>query len=188
MLWQAISAVRDVGRLHDIASILIRYGFGDIVRRMGLANALERAGRALHWNEAEELAHLEPPARVRRALEELGPTFVKLGQVLATRIDLFDPDFGEVAVGFGIDQRPAEDVPAVLRDVEDLAFDRGLEHAGHRCLSDALDRALREGALHRVAHRGFVAAGSRYRGRRRDDHQQTLHHGPVLQPRGIGTQ
>ncbi|MFH2139725.1 MAG: AarF/UbiB family protein [Pseudomonadota bacterium] len=93
MLWQAISAVRDVGRLHDIASILIRYGFGDLVRRMGLANALERAGRALHWNNAEEFAHLPPPARVRRALEELGPTFVKLGQVLATRVDLFEPEW-----------------------------------------------------------------------------------------------
>lgn len=93
MLWQTLTTVRDLGRLHDIASILIRYGFGDMVRRMGLANALERAGRALHWNEAEELAHLEPPARVRRALEELGPTFVKLGQVLATRIDLFEPEW-----------------------------------------------------------------------------------------------
>ena len=93
MLWQALTAVRDLGRLHDIASILIRYGFGDMVRRMGLANALERAGRALHWNEADQLAHLPPPARVRRALEELGPTFVKLGQVLATRVDLFEPEW-----------------------------------------------------------------------------------------------
>jgi ubiquinone biosynthesis protein len=93
MLWQTLTTVRDLARLHNIASILIRYGFGDMVRRMGLANALERAGRALHWNEAQELAHLEPPARVRRALEELGPTFVKLGQVLATRIDLFEPEW-----------------------------------------------------------------------------------------------
>jgi ubiquinone biosynthesis protein len=93
MLWQTLTTVRDLARLHNIASILIRYGFGDMVRRMGLADALERAGRALHWNEAQELAHLEPPARVRRALEELGPTFVKLGQVLATRIDLFEPEW-----------------------------------------------------------------------------------------------
>ncbi len=93
MLWQAMTAVRDLGRLHNIASILIRYGFGDMVRRMGLANMLERTGRALHWNEAQELAHLEPPARVRRALEELGPTFVKLGQMLTTRVDLFEPEW-----------------------------------------------------------------------------------------------
>lgn len=93
MLWQAMMAVRDISRLHDIASILIRYGFGDILSRMGLSNALEKAGKALHHSDAEEYAHLAPPVRVRRALEEMGPTFVKLGQVLATRVDLFEPEW-----------------------------------------------------------------------------------------------
>ena len=122
MLWQALTAVRDIGRLHDIASILIRYGFGDMVRRMGMANALERAGRALHWNEAEELAHMDPPARVRRAMEALGPTFVKLGQLLATRVDLFEPewiaefsrlqDSAHTATYEGIHQQLTEDLGA----------------------------------------------------------------------------
>ena len=122
MLWQALTAKRDIGRLHDIASILIRYGFGDMVRRMGMANALERAGRALHWNEAEELAHMDPPARVRRAMEALGPTFVKLGQLLATRVDLFEPewiaefsrlqDSAHTATYEGIHQQLTEDLGA----------------------------------------------------------------------------
>lgn len=93
MWWEAISAVRDLGRLQEIASVLIRYGFGDLVRRIGMAGALERAGKALHWRAPEELARLEPPARVRRALEDLGPTFIKLGQILATRVDLFPPEW-----------------------------------------------------------------------------------------------
>ncbi|MEY5097727.1 MAG: hypothetical protein RJA36_446 [Pseudomonadota bacterium] len=93
MLWQALASVRDLGRLHDIAAVLIRYGFADLVRRMGLADALEQAGRALHWGDSYELTHLTPPVRVRRALEELGPTFVKLGQVLATRVDLFETEW-----------------------------------------------------------------------------------------------
>ena len=83
--------LQNVGRLNDIAVVLIRYGFGDLVRRIGMAGVLERAGRALHWHAPEELARLQPPARVRRAMEELGPSFVKLGQILATRIDLFEP-------------------------------------------------------------------------------------------------
>ncbi len=127
MLWDALTVVRDLGRLHDIASILIRYGFGDMVRRMGFSDALERAGRALHWNNAEEFAHMPAPARVRRALEEMGPSFVKLGQVLATRIDLFDPEwiaeFGKLqdsapaAAYAGILQQLTEDLGAPPEDV-----------------------------------------------------------------------
>ncbi len=89
MLWETISAIRDLGRVQQIASILIRYGFGDLVQRIGMGGALERTGRVLHWQAAEEMSKLDSPTRMRRALEELGPTFVKLGQVLATRVDLF---------------------------------------------------------------------------------------------------
>jgi len=93
MLWEGLSAVRDLGRLHDIASILIRYGFGDVVRRLGLSSVLEKAGKMLHWKDADQYARMEPPQRVCRALEDLGPTFVKLGQILATRVDLFTPEW-----------------------------------------------------------------------------------------------
>lgn len=93
MLWETINVMRDLPRLHDITTILIRYGLGDMVRALGLGNVLERAGRILHWQENEEIANAEPPVKVRRALEELGPTFVKLGQVLATRVDVFPPSW-----------------------------------------------------------------------------------------------
>ncbi|MBR0566656.1 ubiquinone biosynthesis protein UbiB [Azoarcus sp. L1K30] len=93
-MWaEAVSAVRDLGRLHDIARVLVRYGFGDLVRRIGLAGALERAGRALKWNDADTFAQIAPPMRVRRALEELGPSFIKLGQIASTRVDLFPPEW-----------------------------------------------------------------------------------------------
>lgn len=93
MILETLSAMRDLGRVHDIASILIRYGFGDMVKRLGLEPALEKAGRALNWTRFEELLRLDPPQRVRRAMEEMGPTFIKFGQILATRVDLFSPDW-----------------------------------------------------------------------------------------------
>jgi ubiquinone biosynthesis protein len=93
MLLEAISAGKDLGRVHEIASILVRCGFGGLVRRLGLGHALEQAGKTLHWKYAEETAVLEPHQRARHALEKLGPTFVKLGQVLATRVDLFPPEW-----------------------------------------------------------------------------------------------
>ncbi|MFT3762716.1 MAG: AarF/UbiB family protein [Pseudoxanthomonas sp.] len=93
-MWEKLGTVRDLGRLQEIASVLVRYGFGDVVRRVGLAGALERAGRLLHWQSVEEgLLEMDVPTRVRNALQDLGPTFVKLGQVLATRVDLLPPSW-----------------------------------------------------------------------------------------------
>lgn len=93
MLWQGLAAVRDLGRQHGIASVLIRYGFGDLVRRIGMAVALDRAGLALHWREPEVLARLAQPVRMRLALEELRQSFVKLGQIISIRVDLFSPEW-----------------------------------------------------------------------------------------------
>ncbi|MBX3607297.1 MAG: ubiquinone biosynthesis protein UbiB [Piscinibacter sp.] len=93
MLIETLGAARDIGRLHEIARVLVRHGFGDAVRRLGLADALERAGRALRHEHAADLARLAPPVQVRLAMQELGPTFVKLGQILAGRADLFGPDW-----------------------------------------------------------------------------------------------
>ncbi len=95
-MWlEAVSAVHDLGRLYDLAVILVRYGFAGFVRRLGLAHVFEQAGKALHWKGVEELVQLDTPQRIRRALEEMGPTFIKLGQILATRVDLFPPDWIE---------------------------------------------------------------------------------------------
>ena len=91
MIWGTLGAARDLPRLREISSVLIRHGLGDLVRRTGLASALERAGQILHWGEAGKSAEIEPQERFRRSLEELGPTFVKLGQVLSTRPDLLAP-------------------------------------------------------------------------------------------------
>ncbi len=93
MLRETLSVMRDLPRLHEISSVLIRHGLGDLVRRLGIVNVLEQAGQILNFRAAAESVRLEPAERMRLALEELGPTFVKLGQVMATRIDLFPPDW-----------------------------------------------------------------------------------------------
>ena len=93
MWMETLGVARDLHRVRQIAGVLIRHGLGDTVRRLGLADALAQAGHALHIEHADTLARLPPPVQVRQALEELGPTFVKLGQILAGRADLLGPEW-----------------------------------------------------------------------------------------------
>ncbi len=93
MAWRGVTTRRELSRLHDLASILIRYGFGELVAKLGLVRLLERADKVLPLGRLEALAKLPSPVRVRRAIEEMGPTFVKFGQVLSTRVDLLAPEW-----------------------------------------------------------------------------------------------
>jgi len=91
VLRQTLGIMRELPRLHEIASVFIRHGLGDFVQRIGVAGVLERAGHLLRFGRENETVKLDAAQRMRMALEELGPTFVKLGQVMATRVDLFPP-------------------------------------------------------------------------------------------------
>ena len=125
-MWETLATVRDLGRVQEIASVLVRYGFGDVVQRIGMAGALERAGRLLHIGGGEDsVLRLSPPERVRHALQDLGPTFVKLGQVLATRVDLLPPEWID-ALG-----RLQSQVPAV--PIESLALLVGIDRFMSEC-------------------------------------------------------
>jgi ubiquinone biosynthesis protein len=82
---QTYSSLR---RLRRILTVLVTYGFDDIIERLHLAGKLP-----LFLRRKSELRGLTTPQRLRLVLAELGPTFVKFGQVLSTRPDLLPPDF-----------------------------------------------------------------------------------------------
>src|ERR1700742_2332481 len=77
-------------RERQIAEVLGRYGLSHLVEVLGLGR-LVSAADGLMRREVHE-SHTEPE-NLRLALEELGPTFIKLGQLLSTRADLLSPDY-----------------------------------------------------------------------------------------------
>lgn len=84
-------ALHRVSRYSEILRVLVRYGFAGLVRKLD-ARIYRRLG--LSKKEAWRSRRLwSRPERMRRAFEELGPTFVKLGQLLSHRPDLLPPDW-----------------------------------------------------------------------------------------------
>jgi ubiquinone biosynthesis protein len=82
-------ALRNIARGREILSIIARFGFYDLLDRAGLAPRYTRLRRFFRLGPEEDAARrFSTEERIRMALEALGPTFIKFGQVLATRPDL----------------------------------------------------------------------------------------------------
>jgi ubiquinone biosynthesis protein len=79
-----LDTVRDLGRLREIAGVLARHGFDELLQRTGLSGLVP--------GKRSEDPEPKLSVRIRLVLEELGPTFIKLGQVLSTRADLLPAD------------------------------------------------------------------------------------------------
>lgn len=82
------TTIRNLGRLRQIMSIFVKYGFEDVIANSTLRNIVPESLR-LKWIRQERPAlQYSRFERIRMAAEELGPTFVKLAQVLSNRPDL----------------------------------------------------------------------------------------------------
>lgn len=90
-------AFQDIRRLRKITSVLTRHGFSAVARRAGLGKYDAKVEESFS-DESDPLIgedRSEAAVRFRRVLEDLGPTFVKLGQILSTRPDLVPREFME---------------------------------------------------------------------------------------------
>ena len=116
-----VTAVRDLARLREITAVLVRHGFGEIVARAGWGRRRRDEGAsgkseppeisAEDAARGEELKNrISLAERLRLVLQELGPSFIKLGQIASTRTDLLPPDvIAEL-------RKLQDEVPAVSSD------------------------------------------------------------------------
>ncbi|MGQ0794331.1 MAG: ABC1 kinase family protein [Deltaproteobacteria bacterium] len=88
----SLGIIKDTKRLRQIFSVLAKYGYGHLIDSLGLRESLFSESAI---PEPKSGGAVSKPERLRRSLEELGPTFIKLGQILSTRPELIPPDYAE---------------------------------------------------------------------------------------------
>ena len=121
-----------MGRYRDIVRLLVKYGRSDLVREAGLNDLAETDGSADGGPppEAEELA---------KDLEALGPTYIKLGQLLSTRADLIPPAYAAALTRLqdSVEPFPYEDVERIVSSELGFRISKGFSFFDHEPLASA---------------------------------------------------
>jgi ubiquinone biosynthesis protein len=102
-----LQLIRHANRYREMLGILVKFGFREFFEDAKLDLLLERGQRVFSRKPAAVVHTESRPARLRMAIEELGPTFIKLGQILSTRPDILPPEYIEEL------QKLQDDVPSV---------------------------------------------------------------------------
>lgn len=144
---------RHLNRYHRIVRVLFKYGFDDLIDRLHIDQYLESGLQMINRKPRKQVQRLSRPERLRLGLEELGPTFVKLGQLLSTRPDFIPPEYlSELA-------KLQDDVPSFpFREVVEIFEEEFGEHP-KKLFSHFEETPLAAASIGQV-HRGRLDDGS----------------------------
>ncbi len=86
--------IKNLNRFYHIIRTFLRYGIDEAIPNLPITRKIKLGRKALFWVKNQ---HSDKPygVRLRLALQELGPVWIKLGQMLATRRDLFAPELAD---------------------------------------------------------------------------------------------
>jgi ubiquinone biosynthesis protein len=90
-----LDSVREDLRIHQVYNVLLRYGWDLAFQRWDRLNRVRRGMQRWVWQLPDEVAEPATPVKVRLMLEELGPTYVKMGQIVSSQASVI-PAEGEI--------------------------------------------------------------------------------------------
>ena len=145
--------IRSLKRYRQVLGTLIKYGFGHIVEQLNIDYYIELGKRIVSLGTASrELERLTQAARFRLVLEELGPTFIKLGQLLSTRSDIVPADVLQEL------QKLQDHIPAVPTDLIMAQIHQELGYPVEELFATFEETPLATASIAQV-HRGTLKSG-----------------------------
>lgn len=145
--------LRTIRRYRTILGVLIKYGFGHFVEQLNIDYYLELGKRIVTLGKIpKELERLSQPQRLRLVMEELGPTFIKLGQLLSTRPDVLGKEY---ILEFS---KLQDKVPAVAFDEVSSQIQRELGYPANELFAEFSEEPLATASIAQV-HRGRLKSG-----------------------------
>jgi len=131
-LFRVRKTIRSLKRYRTILHILLKYGFEDVLARLRLESIARKSRKLFLRHGSDAFSHKTRPERVRLMIEELGPTFIKFGQMLSTRFEIIPQDYirelsklQDTVAPFPVEQAKAIVEKEIGRPVESVfrAFD-----------------------------------------------------------------
>ncbi len=145
--------IRTIRRYRNVLGILIKYGFGHVVEQLNINYYLELGRRIVTLGTApKEIERLSQPERLRLAMVELGPTFIKLGQILSTRPDIIPKEYADE---FG---KLQDRVPSIPMEEVEGEIHRELGYPIDELFSELSDYPIAAASMAQV-HRGRLKSG-----------------------------
>jgi len=108
---------RHLNRYRQISAILLKHGFGDLIELLKIDQYLELGLQIVSRKERDPSEKLTRAQRIRTAIEELGPTYIKFGQMLSTRPDILPSEYVK-ELELLQDKVPACPFPDILAIIE----------------------------------------------------------------------
>ncbi len=145
--------IRTIRRYRTILGVLIKYGFGHFVEQLNIDYYLELGKRIVTLDKIpKELERLSQPQRLRLAMEELGPTFIKLGQLLSTRPDVLSNEYIQEF------SKLQDKVPPVSYEEINAQIQRELGYPAGELFAEFSTEPLAAASIAQV-HRGKLRSG-----------------------------
>ena len=145
-----IQAVQDLKRLREISAVVVRHGFGELWDRAKIWDVLGR--REDSQRPSRDEIRATTARRFRETLAELGPTFIKLGQILSSRPDILPADF--IAELSHLQDRAA---PMPVQTVFEL-IEKGLGRSAPQLFASIDPEPMASASIAQV-HRARLASG-----------------------------